>query len=289
MKTIVSVSRRTDIPAFYTRWFMNRVRAGWCTYPNPMFPAKICTVDLTPESVAGFVFWTRNARPLLPYLNELRDRGYAYYILYTVVNYPRELDPRSPSPEHAAETMRRLCNRLGPDPVTWRYDPIILNARGLSPAWHRENFARLLELLAPSTATVVLSIVDPYRKTTRRMGNTGDGVVYDPEEYTALLAALARQARERGLAVQSCAETTVDIPDITPGPCVDADLRARLSGEKVSRARHRHRPGCLCHRSVDIAVNNTCGFGCRYCYATANHTRALKTLRAHDPNAPSLA
>ena len=32
---IISASRSTDIPAFYARWFINRLKAGYCIWYNP--------------------------------------------------------------------------------------------------------------------------------------------------------------------------------------------------------------------------------------------------------------
>lgn len=289
MKQIISASRRTDIPAFYGNWFMDRIREGYCTYPNPLYPKQIHRVDLTPDAVAGIVFWTRNAKPMLRHLDELSRRGYCFYFLYTVVNYPRSVDPRSPSYASAAETMRRLADGLGRNRVVWRYDPVILNSTGVDLTWHKENFGRLLGVIGGVTSKVILSVVDPYKKTTRRLGDETDGVHYAPAEYLDLLRWMVHSARSAGLAAQSCAEELLDVDGLTPGPCIDADLIADLSGDRVSRAHHKQRPGCLCHRSVDIGVNNTCGFGCAYCYATSDHARALENVRRHRSDWPCLA
>ncbi|HIJ96789.1 MAG TPA: DUF1848 family protein [Desulfuromonadales bacterium] len=84
---IISASRRTDIPAFYATWLMNRIRAGYCYYPNPIFPAKLHRVSLLKEDVSGFVFWTRHPAPLMPYLPELDKAGFPYYFQYTVTEW----------------------------------------------------------------------------------------------------------------------------------------------------------------------------------------------------------
>jgi hypothetical protein len=89
---IISVSSRSDIPAFYADWFMNRIRAGYCTVPNPFNPNQIAQVSLKPEDVEVIVFWTRNPAPLLPYLPEMARRGYSYYFLFTLMDNPRGLE-----------------------------------------------------------------------------------------------------------------------------------------------------------------------------------------------------
>src|SRR5438552_3830430 len=100
---IISASRRTDIPAFYSEWMANRVRAGFCTVPNPFNRHQVSRVSLRPDDVDVIVFWTRNPRPLMPRLRELDDRGLRYYFQFTILGYPRELDPKSPSASAAVE------------------------------------------------------------------------------------------------------------------------------------------------------------------------------------------
>lgn len=67
---IISASRRTDIPAFYMPWFMNRLREGYVAYPNP-FSGQIHTISVAPEDVHSIVFWSKNYAPFLPHMDEL--------------------------------------------------------------------------------------------------------------------------------------------------------------------------------------------------------------------------
>ena len=282
VKQIISVSRRTDIPAFYSKWFINRVREGYANYPNPIYPKRIHTVSLSPETVAGFVFWTRNPKPLMPHLEELDNLGFAYYFQYTVVNYPKNIEPHSPQLDKAIKTFAELSRRIGKNKVIWRYDPIIINTDGLDVSWHKENFRKILHELSEFTEKVIVSIVDPYEKTKRQIGDEQSGTQYEPNEYKDLLSWIVKQATGAGIIVQSCGEALLSVKGIEKGACVDANLMEHISGSKVSKARHNQRDGCLCHRSVDIGVNNTCGFGCKYCYAT-NHEQAVKAIRLHKP------
>ena len=88
---LISASRRTDIPAFYSQWFINRIAAGYCAVPNPFNRKQISYISLSPEDVDAIVFWTRNPKPLLAHLQELDGRGLNYYFLFTLVNNPREV------------------------------------------------------------------------------------------------------------------------------------------------------------------------------------------------------
>jgi hypothetical protein len=279
---IISVSRRTDIPAFYTPWFMNRVREGFCVYPNPLYSNKFYRVSLQKEDVLGIVFWTRHPAPLIPHLLELDKAGFSYYFQYTVVGYPRTIDLRSPSIDVAIKTFVDLSEHVGPDRVIWRYDPIILN-REITASWHHDNFRRLADALARATRRVVISVVDPYLRTKRRLGNTDDGVLYAPEAYAEVLSMIVSEAKARNFVVQSCAEGSIKIDGVSPSSCVDASLLYRLRNLPVPMRIpfQKQRENCLCHKSVDIGVNDSCGFGCPYCFATTSHKKAMERVKLH--------
>lgn len=281
---IISASRRTDIPAFYTPWLLNRIRAGYCIYPNPFAPTRFHWVSLRREDVLGFVFWTRHPAPLLPHLPELDQAEYAYYFQYTITGYPRTIELGTPPLDRAIRTFLALSAHVGSERIIWRYDPILLS-RETPVEWHQDNFLRIADAIGWATLRLVVSVIDPYRKTQRRMGSTDKELTYYPTAYEELLVWIAGEAARRGLSVQSCAEPSLHIPGISPGSCVDARLLYKLSGrpEPSELLPHGLREGCLCHLSVDIGANDSCGFGCRYCYATSNHAQALETLRRHHP------
>ena len=168
MDMIISASRRTDIPAFYSKWFMNRLRAGFCQVPNPMNMKKVTTVSLSPDIVTAIVFWSKNPAPLLPHLKELNTRGFDYYFQFTLNDYPRSLEPNVPPFNARIETFKDLSSRVGSSRVVWRYDPIIIS-NFTDFTFHREKFSWIAEELKDKTQRVVVSIVDFYRKTERRL------------------------------------------------------------------------------------------------------------------------
>jgi hypothetical protein len=290
---IVSASRRTDIPAFYVPWFMRRVRAGECLVPNPVNPAQVSRVSLRPEDVEAIVFWTRNPRPLMPHLRELDAAGHRYYFLYTLLNYPAEIDPACPALPESADTFRRLSECIGPDRVIWRYDPIVIS-RLTGPDFHRDNFARIAQALEGFTSRCIVSVVDMYRGAVRRLAEVpalGPPEVFgDEAALRRVLRTIAEEAGTRGIRVQRCAEERDwDVPQIGPGPCVDDALVRRLFGVDVSgRKDPAQRRACHCVVSRDIGAYDTCVYGCRYCYATSDPAAARANRRRHDPEAPSL-
>jgi hypothetical protein len=290
---IISASRRTDIPAFYAEWMVRRLREGHCTVPNPFDRNQVSRIRLRPEDVDAIVFWTRNPRPLVPYLDELDCRGYRYYFQFTILGYPREIDPKSPSAAVAVEAFRELADRLGPRRVIWRYDPIVLTAI-TPPAFHEENFRRLAESLKGHTRRVVVSIVDTYRKIEKRMrtlGGTGAEVhPCDADDIGSLMRRLAETANESGMEIVSCAEE-VDLRPfgILPGKCVDDRVIAEAFGIEVPRTKDpAQRKACGCVVSRDIGMYESCLFGCQYCYATKSFDRAKANFDSHDPRSPSL-
>jgi DNA repair photolyase len=295
-KKIISVSRRTDIPAFYSEWFINRIREGFCYVPHPIYPQrKLQLVNLRPEDVEIIAFWTRDPLPLMRYLPELDKRGYKYYFQYTIVGYPKIIDPKSPPLQKALKTFQNLSDRIGKEKVVWRYDPILFS--NLSPyEWHIKQISDIARQLRGKTERLVISFIDPYRKTTRRLSKeTGRDFqlspeTFNPESYKPLAQWIGLEVQRLGMEVVTCAER-LDLYEygIAHGKCIDDALISRILGrEIVSRKDPGQRKHCGCVVSKDIGVNCTCVFGCKYCYATQSIAKAQKNFREHDPSAPCL-
>jgi len=290
---IISASRRTDIPAFYAEWMVRRLKEGYCTVANPYNRDQVTRVSLKPEDVDAIVFWTRNPRPLMPYLDELDSRGYRYYFQFTILGYPRELDPKSPPAETATQAFRELAERLGPARVIWRYDPIVFTEM-TPPAFHQKNFQALAQSLRGHTRRVVVSSVDMYRKIEKRLkkleGTPAAICPCDAGDFEALMRRLAGMAGENGMEIVSCAEE-VDLRPfgVLPGKCVDDRAIAEAFGVDVPATKDpTQRNACGCVVSRDIGMYESCLFGCQYCYATKDFDRAKANFESHDPGSPSL-
>jgi hypothetical protein len=293
---IISASRRTDIPAFYAEWFMNRIRAGYCTVPNPFNPSQVSRVELTPEDVAVIVFWTRYPRPLFRHLGELERRGYHYYFQYTVLGNPRVIDTKGPALEASLRTFQELSEQVGSDRVIWRYDPLVFTPR-TGEGFHQQAYERIARRLKGHTRRSVISVVDVYRKSKHRFGEMAaqgyevmDYRKESSDRYGALMRSIAEIADANGMEVVTCAEKDdLYVYGIRPGKCVDDELIARVFGIAVpGRKDPAQRKGCGCIVSKDIGMYDTCLFGCRYCYATKSLAQARMNRRRHDPESPSL-
>lgn len=293
---IISASRRTDIPAFYSEWLVNRLRAGFCDVPNPFNRSQVSRISLTPADVDVIVFWTRHAAPLVPHLDEVDARGYRYYFLYTLVDYPRPIETATPGARVAAATFRELSDRVGPERVVWRYDPILFSER-TDAAYHRARFELLAGMLEGAARRVVVSVVDIYRKMQRRLGDLAaegiritDETGVDPADLADLLGSLADTARGHGMDITSCAEA-LDLSrcGIRPGRCIDDTLIREALGVHVPATKDpSQRKTCGCVTSRDIGMYDSCVFGCQYCYATTSLERARTNRKRHDPLATSL-
>jgi len=289
---IVSASRRTDIPAFYARWFMNRLRAGFCQVRNPFNAAQVTRVSLAPEDVTAIVFWTRDPGPLMPYLPEILAMGHQPFFLHTLLDNPRALDPKCPRPETALPTFASLAASL-PGRVTWRYDPVVLTAA--TPAdWHRHTFERLAAALEGQTDRVMVSLLEPYRKIAKRMAALAEaGCGELPPEREAVLRLfvdLRDMAAARNMRLYTCSQPELfEAAGIAAGRCIDPGWIAARTGRSVPDGRDPCQRGrCGCASSKDIGAYDTCLFGCAYCYATSSFARARAAFARHDPDAPSL-
>lgn len=287
---IVSATRRADIPAYYSPWLMNRIRAGWCAVPNPFNSRQVLRVDLSPERVDALVFWTRDPAPLLGHLEELASMGHRFVFQFTLVEYPPCMHPGMKPLPARLETFRRLADAIGPERVLWRYDPVVLTSE-TGTDFHLKSFEILARALEGSTRRVTVSLMEPYRKTRTRLARIGAHLLA-PEEHAlaGMFTSMAELARSRGMEPVSCAdEAGLAGLGFSPGACVDAVLLNRLFSLALPESRDvSQRPACRCAKSMDIGMYDACPAGCAYCYATQDFSRARRALSRHDPDSPSL-
>ena len=286
MGQIVSVSRRTDIPAFYSDWFFNRLRDGYAITRNPMNPKQFRRVELTPETVDGFVFWSKNPAPMLPKLDLLRE--YPYYVQFTLNPYGERIEPGLPPVDERLETFCRLSEKLGSQRVIWRYDPIFLSPE-FPIEYHVCQFAQMAKRLSGRTDRCVISFVDPYAKKAKNFQKYQIREL-TIEEMETIAAAFSRVAKGYSLSLQTCAEP-IDLEKygIVHGKCVDAALLSQIAGKPIAAGKDSgQRRACGCAPSVDIGAYHTCPHGCRYCYASGSEATVEKYVRQYDPMSPIL-
>lgn len=164
---ILSVSRRTDVPNYYSDWFYNRIREGYLYVRNPMNAHQVSRIDLSPQVVDCIVFWTKNPANMMAHLHELE--GYPYYFQFSLTGYGRDIELNLPDKRTVLiPVFQHLSSRLGKERVIWRYDPILLNGR-YTAEYHVKAFEEIAGWLDGYTEKVVISFVDLYAKAKRNL------------------------------------------------------------------------------------------------------------------------
>jgi Domain of unknown function (DUF1848) len=283
---IISASYKTDIPAFYGEWFINRLRAGHCKMVNP-YNGRVLRVPLSRTAVDGFVFWTKNLGPFLPRLDEIRSLGYPFIVQYTINGYPRTLEYSVVNAARAIEHMRLLTEGHGARVPIWRYDPIVVSS--VTPLdFHRQNFAALAEQMEGATDEVVVSFAQIYQKTKRNMDWAAGEFRFsweDPSDDAKLALAeeFAKVAAAHGMQLTICSQRQYLAPGVRESKCVDAQRLSDVGGRPIHAKEKGNRPDCGCFASRDIGDYDTCPHGCVYCYAVLDRTLARQRYLAHDP------
>jgi DNA repair photolyase len=282
---IISASRRTDIPNYYSEWFFNRLKEGYVLVRNPMNMSQVSKISLSPDVVDGVVFWTKNPVPMLERLKELRR--YTYYFQFTLNPYGKDVEPNVPSKNDVIiPSFRKLSRKIGKERVVWRYDPILFNER-YTMEYHVKYFKALAAKLCAYTEKCTVSFLDFYRKTER---NTKHLKLIDPplEQKIELMQKFSEIAREFGLSLDTCAENIdLDRFGIKRASCVDKERFERLLGAKLIVEKDKNqRPECGCVTSIDIGAYNTCKNGCYYCYANYSMRTVMVNYHNHNPLSP---
>ena len=281
---IINTGQRTDIPAFYADWFVNRLKAGFVLVRNPYNPRSVTRYRLSPEVVDLIGFCTKNPAPMLPHMDLLRLYGQFWYV--TITPYGKEIEPGVPDKREVLDSFRRLSDIVGPDRMGWRYDPVFISG-GYPAERHIRAFEYMAQTLSGYTRTAVISFVDLYEKTKR---NFPEVRPVTAEQRLQLGKAFVEIAGQYGMTVRPCGEGDelapfgADCSGCMTVAMYEQALGRRLKVPKTAPARKE----CACYLGGDIGAYNTCGHLCRYCYANYDAATVRKNLAAHDPESPLL-
>jgi len=291
MKRIISVSRRTDIPAFYGDWFMGRLKAGVAGVAHP-FGGQKYVVSLKPEDVTCLVFWSKNFTPFLENLKTIESMGYKFYFNYTVTGLPGIFESNVEK-QAAIGTLKLLSRMYSPQHINWRFDPIII-----SSICDGEFFIRAFEELAREFEGFVwrcyFSFVCEYNKVRRNFQElqkaTGVEIIEVGEDFKINLAnELSAIAERHGIEMFSCCSDYLAGGRIKKAHCIDGSIIEKLFfPEGFQYTEKPTRAECGCIESIDIGTYDTCPHGCVYCYANANKSRAYESFRKHDKDSTFL-
>lgn len=284
---IISASRRTDIPAFYSDWFFNRIKERYVLVPNPYNSKMISRISLDPAVVDCIVFWSKNPAPMLEKLDKLKE--YNYYFQFTLNPYGPDIENHLPAISKRIDTFKRLSDRIGKEKVIWRYDPVLTNET-YTPGFHKEKFAEIAYELKEHTEKCMLGFIDHYQHIRTAVGqfNIQPLLKADIEE---MAVSFKKTVDTCSIQLDTCT-VKVDLTHlgIPGGLCIDNQLVERIAGYPISvRKDKNQRDICRCAESIDIGTYESCLNGCIYCYAIKGNYNTVKyNLNKHDKNSPML-
>ena len=281
---IINTGMRTDIPAFYSEWFLNRIKEGYVYVRNPYYTHQVTKYLLNPEVVDCLAFCTKNPHPLLSHLEELKQFSQFWFV--TITPYGKDLEPNVPDKKQVLEDFKELSKSLGKNAVALRYDPILIYDK-FNVEMHIKCFDKLLRELRGYTEDCTISFIDMYDKVKR---NASDVRRPTKDEQIELAKAFAEIGKKNHIVVHACCEKEylkdygLDITGCMSKEIIEKAIQNKLVSPKTDHKRM----GCNCLLGNDIGAYNTCMHLCKYCYANSNEKLVRENIQKHHPNSPFL-
>lgn len=281
---IINTGQRTDIPAFYSEWFANRLREGFVCVRNPFNINQVNRYELDPAVVDLIAFCTKNPAPMFPYLDLLSDYGQHWFV--TITPYGKDIEPNVGDKNRILEDFKSLSLITGINGIGWRYDPILLSER-YTPEYHIDAFEKIATVLEGYTSTVVISFIDLYKKVVR---NFPEAREVPDEDKIKIGKELIRIATDHGMILKTCAEGDILAPyGADCRGCMTIECYEKAIGKRLIVPNFKpNREECACYLACDIGAYDSCMHMCRYCYANNDAGMVNKNFREHDKRSPFL-
>jgi DNA repair photolyase len=283
---IICASRRTDIPAFHSEWLMNRIREGYVLVRNPVAKNVVYKVDLSPGNVDLLLLMTKDPRPMIPFIEELKGKKMNIGFQVTITPYGRDIEPGVPDKADVAEAFRTISDMIGKERMVWRYDPVILNER-YDARYHQRKFDVLCREIAEHTERCIFSFVEMHDKLKRQYD---EGVLRNisKEEADEVGRVLSGIAGDHGIELSlCCSEYDLSGYGIRTRGCIDKEQMTVL-GIPFEELQTPIRERCLCVKNIDIGEYDTCDHDCIYCYANRS-TDKIRKQKRYDPDSKILS
>ncbi len=287
MPQVISVSRRTDIPAFYADWFMNRLEAGTVDVMQP-YTKKLTRVSLMPGDVSAIVFWSKNYAPLLNKLEEIEKTTKNFFFHFTITAN-RELEPYTPDYRDAIKDYLFITRRYSPEQILWRFDPVCVTDK-LSFEVSEERFAHCAELLKGHAGRCVISFMHPYKKVLVNLKKYAGHALIDMADRRKgdYACRLAERGESYGIRLSACCNDYLLSDMVSKASCIDGRYLTGIFKVPIDTRPAATRKECACTKSVDIGAYDTCAHGCVYCYANTDADKARSAQQRHNPEWSSL-
>ena len=280
---ILNVSGRTDIVAFYTKWFMNRYKEGFLDVRNPFYPKSVSRIYF--KDVDAICFCTKNPIPIIPYLKEI-NKPIIFHVSLTP--YKKDIEPNIPPKGTIIEAIKKISNIIGIDNVYVRYDPILINDK-YTLTYHIKSFDNMCNLLKGYVKHIIVSFVDEY-KNVKNNKDILKNKEFTLEDYKEIGTNFATSAHMYGMTVQTCSEENrLTEYGFIKEECMSGNLAFKITGKTdFKRWTSRNNKNCKCINMVDIGVYNTCRHFCKYCYANFDEKLVNTNYCLHDDNSSLL-
>ena len=282
---IIQTGMRTDIPAFYSEWFANRLREGYVLTRNPYNASQVTRYSLDPKVVDLIAFCSKNPGPMLKYTDLLKPYAGSYWFV-TITPYGRDYEPNVPKIDKVIEEFKAISRIVGSDSMGWRYDPIFINDI-YTVEKHLEAYEHIASELSGYTRTSVISFIDLYQKVRK---NFPEARTVGKADRLYLGEEMIKIAGSYGMTVKPCAEgkELAQFGADCRG-CMTTDVYERAIGLSIDFPKKKPlRQECECFMGNDIGAYNTCPHLCRYCYANYDEETVRRNYRLHDPLSPFL-
>ena len=281
---IINTGSRTDIPAYYSRWFYNRIKEGYVLVRNPYYPAQVTKYELNPDVVDVIVFCTKNPYPMFDQFSDLAAFDTFWFV--TITPYGKDMEPFVPDKMQVIQSFWKLSKLVGYKKISWRYDPVLVTDK-YSVEYHISQFRRMSEMLKGYTDQCVVSFLDLYEKTKRNF-REARSVTAIEQKY--LIDAMSQTAAENKMQIHLCCEDGGLIREnVDSGGCLSKEILERAVGFRLDVPKKKPaRNECSCLLGADIGAYNTCGHGCLYCYANYDRQTVIQNMKSHNVDSPLL-
>ena len=276
---ILNVSGRTDIVAFYTKWFMNRYREGFLDVRNPFYPKNISRIFFA--DVDLILFCTKNPIPIIGYLKEI-NKPIIFQV--TLTPYKNDIEPNVPDKKKIIEAIKKVSNIIGKDNIYIRYDPVFISKK-YSLEYHKKAFAKMCKLLDGYVNKIIISFIDYYKNVEKNLKVINYQELTE-NDYKEIGLSFAKSAKLHNMTVQTCYEEN-DLTEygFIKGECLSRELAYKLTNKHFPKWNARK---CSCAQMLDIGVYNSCKHFCKYCYANFDEKKVGENFVKHNPNSSLL-
>lgn len=279
---ILNVSGRADIIAFYSKWFLNRLKEGYVDVRNPFNPNLVSRINF--EDVDLILFCTKNPIPIVDKLDNIKI-PYIFHI--TITPYKNDIEPNLPSKSDIIEAVKKISTTIGIENVYVRYDPIFISEK-YNTEYHIKAFTKLCSLLKGYVKTIIVSFIDNYQNVRKNLPYLKYRS-FTEEDYKLIGENFSKIAKNNNMVVQTCfEERNLTEYGFTKGECMSKELAFKLTGKTYKKWQARKGNACNCVELVDIGVYNSCNHLCKYCYANYDESKVKVNIKNHDVNSSLL-